>query len=114
MSGLRRVFRRVTSAFRPGRAERELAREIDAHLQLIEDRFVEQGMTPKEARFAARRAFGGVEQAKERQRDERTFRWLTGWPMDLKLGVRMLVKTPGLTVIAVVALAVAIGAGAAY
>ena len=48
------------------------------------------------------------------QRDARSFRWLAGWSMDLKLGARMLVKTPGLTVIAVIALAVAIGAGAAY
>jgi putative ABC transport system permease protein len=114
MSGLRRVLRRVMSAFRSGRAERDLAREINAHLRLIEDRFVEQGLTRDDARFAARRAFGGVEQAKELQRDERAFRWLTGWPMDLKLGARMLVKTPGLTVIAVLALSVAIGAGAAY
>jgi hypothetical protein len=45
-------------------------------------------------RYAARRAFGGVEQVKELQRDARSFRCLTGWPMDLKLGVRMLAKTP--------------------
>jgi len=44
----------------------------------------------------------------------RPFRWLAGWPMDLKLGVRMLAKTPGLTVVGVIALAVAIGAGAAF
>ncbi|MGE5833322.1 MAG: ABC transporter permease [Acidobacteriota bacterium] len=44
----------------------------------------------------------------------RPFHWLAGWPMDLKLGVRMLAKTPGLTVVGVIALAVAIGAGAAF
>lgn len=44
----------------------------------------------------------------------RSFTWLSGWSMDLKLGVRMLRKSPGLTVIAVIALTVAIGAGAAY
>ena len=71
-------------------------------------------MSRDEARYAARRAFGGVEQAKEHQRDARSFRWLAGWPMDLKLGARMLVKSPGLTVVAVTALAIAIGAGAAY
>lgn len=64
--------------------------------------------------MAARREFGGVEQAKEHQRDARSFRWLAGWPMDLKLGTRMLIKYPGLTVVAVIALSVAIGAGAAY
>ena len=57
---------------------------------------------------------GGVEQAKELQRDARAFRFLAGWSMDLTLGVRMLVKSPGLTVIAVIALAVAFGAGATY
>ena len=68
-------------------------------------------MSPREARYAAKRAFGGVEQAKELQRDARSFRSLAGWPMDLKLGARMLVKSPGLTVIAVVALAVATFSG---
>jgi predicted permease len=50
----------------------------------------------------------------ELQREARSFRQLAGWPMDLKLGARMLVKSPGLAVVAVIALAVAIGGGAAY
>jgi hypothetical protein len=111
---LRRLLSRIAVLFQPGRAESELAREIDAHLRLLEDQHVENGMSRDEARYAAKRAFGGVEQAKELQRDERSFRWLAGWPMDLKLGARMLVRSPGLTVVAVVALAIAIGAGAAY
>ena len=110
----RRVVLRLVSFFRSARAEADLAREIAAHLQLLEDQFVADGMTREDARYAARRAFGGVEQVKEHQRDARSFRWLAGWPMDLKLGVRMLAKTPGLTAVAVTALAVAIGAGAAY
>lgn len=114
MSDLRRFGRRLTTLFRSTRAEQDLGREIQAHLQLLEDQFVAQGMSRKDARYAARRAFGGVEQAKEHQRDARAFRWLAGWPMDLKLGVRMLARSPGLTVIAVLALATAIGAGAAY
>ena len=114
MSDLRRFARRVATLFRLSRAEQELAREIQAHLQLLEDQFVERGMSRHDARAAAKRAFGGVEQAKEHQRDARAFRWLAGWPMDLKLGVRMLARSPGLTVIAVFALAIAIGAGAAY
>ncbi|HEX7779850.1 MAG TPA: ABC transporter permease, partial [Vicinamibacterales bacterium] len=114
MPSVRRYVRRAVALFRSGRAESELGREIDAHLQLLEDGFVADGMSREDARYAARRAFGGVEQAKERQRDERSFRWLAGWSIDLKLGARMLVKSPGLTVIAVVALAVAIGGGAAY
>jgi putative ABC transport system permease protein len=114
MSSLRRLLRRLAALFHQNRAETDLAREIDAHLQLLEDQFVEKGLPRGEARLAARRAFGGVEQTKELQRDARSFRWLAGWPMDLKLGARMLVKTPGLTVVAGIALAVAIGAGAAF
>jgi putative ABC transport system permease protein len=110
----RRFFSRIVALFRSGRAEHELSREIDAHLRLLEDRFLAQGMSPGEARVAARRAFGGVEQVKEQQRDARTFRALAGWPLDLKLGMRMLARTPGLTIVAVIALSIAIGAGTAY
>ncbi len=114
MANVRRFLRRLVTLFRPSRAESDLSREINAHLQLLEDKHVAEGMSRDEARYAARRAFGGVEQAKEQQRDARSFRWLAGWSMDLKLGARMLVKSPGLTVVGVTALAIAIGAGAAY
>jgi putative ABC transport system permease protein len=108
---MRRIFFRLLSLFRSGRAEQELAREINAHLQLLEDQYVAKGMDPEEARYAARRAFGGVEQAKAHQRDARTFRWLAGWSMDLKLGGRMLVKYPGLTIVGGFAMAFAIWVG---
>ena len=114
MAEIRRLLARLLSLFRSSRAEAELTREMQAHLQLLEDQFLARGMSATEARYAARRAFGGVEQAKEHQRDARAFRSLAGWPMDLKLGARMLLKTPGLTLVGVFALAVAIGTGAAY
>ena len=114
MVQIRRLVARCVSLFRSSRAEAELSREVNAHLQLLEDQYVARGMSATEARYAARRAFGGVEQAKEHHRDARTFRSLAGWPMDLKLGVRMLRKSPGLTIVGVFALAVAIGSGAAY
>jgi putative ABC transport system permease protein len=112
MTSLRRFGRRLLAFFRSDRAETDLAREIDAHLQLLEDKFAAQGMPADEARYAARRAFGGVEQVKEHQRDARSFRWLAGWSMDLKLGVRMLFKYPGLTVVGGLAISFAIAAGA--
>src|SRR5688572_3135060 len=112
MSLIRRFFLRLVCFFRPGRAEAELSREIKAHLQLLEDKFVADGMSPKEARLAAQRAFGGIEQTKELQRDARGFQWLSGCTMDLKLGVRMLMKYRGLTLVGSLAMAFAIATGA--
>jgi hypothetical protein len=109
----RRFLRRIITLFRSSRADAELSREINAHLRLLEDDFIALGMNAADARYGARRTFGGVEQAKERQRDARAFRWLAGWPMDLRLGARMLVKYPGLTVLGGLALAFAIAVGAA-
>lgn len=112
MSHVRRSLLRLLSFFRSDRAEAELAREIQAHLQMLEDGFVAQGMNAENARRAARRAFGGVEQTKERQRDARSFRSLDyGW-LDLKLGARMLVRYPGLTLVGVLGMAVAIAMAA--
>ena len=110
---MRRFLLRLLAFFRSGRAEHDLAREINAHLQLLEEGFVAQGMTPEGARYAARRAFGGVEQVKERQRDERSFRWLDSSWLDFKLAARLLIKYPGLTVVAGLAMAFAIAIGAA-
>src|SRR5262245_60238009 len=107
----RRTIFRFLSLFRSNRADQELSREIRSHLQLLEDQYVAGGMDAEEARYAALRAFGGVEQAKARQRDARTFRWLAGWPMDLKLGGRMLVKYPGLTFVGGLAMAFGIWVG---
>ena len=57
---MRFTILRLLSSFRSGRAERELAREIRSHLQLLEDQYIARGMDAEEARYAARRAFGGV------------------------------------------------------
>jgi putative ABC transport system permease protein len=68
-------------------------------------------MSPEEARFAAQRAFGGVEQAKEHQRDARSFRWIDDSRIDFKLGARMLKKYPGLSIVGGIGLAAAIAIG---
>jgi hypothetical protein len=79
---MRRIILRLLSSFRSGGAERELSREIRSHLQLLEDQYIARGMDAEEARYAARRTFGGIDQVKEHQREARMFRWLAGWPMD--------------------------------
>lgn len=111
MSTIRHFFHRILASFHGRAAEADLRREINAHLQLLEEQFVAKGMSPEEARYAAKRAFGNVEQTKELQRDARSFRWLTGWTLELRLGVRMLVRYPGLTVVGGLAMAFAILVG---
>ena len=110
MSVLRRLVLRLVNVFRPGRAERQLSREVASHLALLEERFRAQGLTPEEARAAARRAFGGVEQAKDLQREARSFLWLEDLRRDLGYGTRTLARAPTFTLIAILTLAVGISA----
>ena len=112
LTTIRRFIHRLLSAVRFNRAEAELRREIDSHLEMLAERFRAQGMSPGDAHLAARRAFGGVEQAKEHQRDTRSFRWLDDSRTDFKLGIRMLVKHPGLSIVGGLGLAVAIAMSA--
>jgi putative ABC transport system permease protein len=110
---LRRHLLRLLTFVRSARAERELSREVTTHLQLLEDDFIARGMNAGDARLAARRAFGGqVEQVKERQRDERSFRLLDQSWLDLKLALRMMVRYPGLTIVGVLGLSVAMAIAA--
>ena len=73
MRRLRAALIRFTNLFRRGRLERELAAEMEGHLQLHVDDNLKAGMTPAEARRQAIIALGGVEQAKEQYRDRRGF-----------------------------------------
>ncbi len=114
MASIRRLVRRVVALFASSRAEADLSREIRSHLQLLEDEFVSQGMSAADARDAARRAFGGIEQVKERHRDARAFGSIDAWWLDLTLGVRMMVKSPGLAIVGGIGMAVAIAIGATF
>ena len=109
---MRRFFLRLASLFRGRKAERELAREIEAHLALLQEDFERQGMPPEEARLAAKRAYGGIEQAKELHRAERSFVWVEQLFKDVRYGWINLLRNPGFTLVAVTALALGIGVNA--
>src|SRR5687767_6930330 len=104
--------------YRAARAEHdEAAEEMQFHIDQEVQYNIERGLSPGEARRKAMRDFGGVERFREHARDERTGTRLTdfraSW-LDWKLGGRMLLKYPGLSIIGGITLAAAMALGAAF
>jgi len=113
MANLRTIWVRVKGQAAQKQEDEALDEEIREHIAMLEERYVSQGMSAREAARAARLQFGNVTGLKERQRAVRGFLSPTEWWQDVRFGARMLAKRPMSNLAVVLALALGIGMNAA-
>src|SRR5438128_2533354 len=110
---LRTLFSRICSMF-DRRSDDDVSEELDAHVAMLKERFMRQGMDAEEAGYAARRQFGGVSQLTENLRERRSVSLIESFVQDTKFSLRqLLIRDRRFTIIAASVLALGIGANTA-